>query len=431
MGVGDFYVESVLPLPYWIGIAAITIIAFFVLRKLDEDRRSVTLFIIIAIILIVAFRIAFPLMFTTISAYEPDVVHYMSITSNWVSSGVQFGQAGDYEHDYPLAFLIGYGIIKLGFPIEDFFKVMPFIVYILDMIILYFIVREISPGRKKIAAVSTFLFSFSSLGYWVAVHYCPDLIGSLFFSISLLLSIKLAKSDNWSPKILVPALLSIIALVLSHHLSTLYFVLAMIGLAFSTWFFKSTQFRRRGLSFLLIGIFTYTFWFAYGSLVYPEFFNVYNYFSGYGSTTGLVQQAGFFNNATFLFYPAFIFGLFALQLLILIKIKSPKNLLKIRAKIREIRINESENTALVFAVGFIFVLGLFFIGFALPVSFPTRVLEVLCIGMYPLASITFLKFNETNSKKWLLIFLIILLFIVLTGEHRYYSQIQRRVIIRD
>jgi len=433
MGGGDFYVETVLPLPFWVGISIIVCVAFLTI-KLVADKRSSLIFLLITILLIIAFRVAFPIMFTTIPAYEPDSVHYLNVVNSWVKSGVDFANAGNYEHDYPLAFLIAFIVIKLGVPIDTFFRAVPFMIYAIDLILIFFIISEITPFKenRKIGAVSVFFFSISSLGYWVSVHYCPDLVGSMLFLFSLFLCIRFAKRGDWNLKIILPVLSSIILLILSHHLTTLYFILTLLGLALSTWFFNPPQIKGKAIAFFVMGIFTYTFWFAYGSLMYPEFFNVYAYFSGFGSPTQLAQQAGLFNNITFVIYPALIIGLFAIELLRIMQFKTLSEIIKLRTKIREVRIRESENIVLVFSIGFILILGLFFVGFAVPVAFPTRVLEVLLVGLYPLSAITFLKVQETNNpkRKWfLIILLIIILIVVLTGLHRYYTQIQRRVIV--
>jgi hypothetical protein len=430
MGIGDFWVETVLPLPYWIGISIIALVGFFSIRFLS-DQRYQNFMLLLSITLLICFRVAFPVMFTSVVAYEADVINYMKIISSWSSTGIDFSTAGHYEHDYPLAYLIGFTFIKLGTPIDLFFRIAPFVIYILDAILLYFIVREVTSENKKIACVSVYLFSFSSLGYWLAVHYCPDNLGSIFYFISLYACIRFAKAGVWSPKAITPVLLSIFALILAHHLSTLYFILTLFGLALSTWYFNPPQIKGKALSFLLLGVFAYTFWFAYGTFMYPSFFNVYSYFGGgYGSTTGLIQQAGWFNNFSFIIYPLFIASLFIIELTRVLEVKGIKDILKIRQKLSIARVKESSNFTLVFSLGFIFILFLLFAGFGLSVSFPTRVLEVLCIGLYPFASPTFLRLSDGNiSKKRLIIFLAIFLFVVLSGEHRYYSQIQRRVIV--
>lgn len=149
MGNGDFFVESILPIPYWIGIAIITCVAFFAIRYLS-DKRSILISVFISLILLVSFRIAFPVMFTSIPAYEPDAINYMNIVNSWVKGGVDFGFPGYYQHDYPLSFLTAFTFVKFGVPVDTFFRVAPFVIYAIDLLMLYLIVAELIPGKKKL-----------------------------------------------------------------------------------------------------------------------------------------------------------------------------------------------------------------------------------------------------------------------------------------
>jgi hypothetical protein len=251
------------------------------------------------------------------------------------------------------------------------------------------------------------------------------------FLLCLYLGIRFAKRGNWSIKSLLPVFASIFILILSHHLSTLYIIVTFFGLSLSLWFFKPQLFKRGALAFFILAIYTYTLWFAYGTLVYPKFFNLYVYSSGYSNLTQLSSNAGILINVIFAIYPAFIILLFFIEFLRTLEIKNPITFFKhLRQKIHEIRIRESDNSVLVFTTGFIFVFILFIVGIGVPVLFGTRILEVLCIGLYPLASQLLIKLvdDDSSKKKKVLIFLVIL-FVVLTGLYRYYSQIQRRVII--
>ena len=430
MGQDVFFVFYVLPLPYWFATALIAATGFLILQNIEE-RRYQLLLVFTSVAMIVSFRLAFPAIFSSIPSYEPDVLSYMNTVNSWVTSGINFKTMGFYEHDYPLSFLIAFVFIKLGVPIDLFYRIAPFVIYGLQTIIIYLLVKEVVPNNSKYGAVAAYLFSFSSLAYWVTLHYCPDLVGSLLFVLTLYFSIKFAKSGEWTLKSLAPVLISIGCLILSHHLSTLYLIFTLFGLSLSTWFFKSVQIRGKALSFFILGIFAYTAWFAYGTLEYPNFFNVYAYFSGgYGSTSGLVQQAGILNNLTFVIYPAFIIGLFAMTFLKQAGVTRPRDLTKLRSKIREMRVKQSSNLPFVYSIGFVTVVFLFFVGFGAAVVFPVRVLEVLLIGMYPIASETLLALTCDWQPKWKIVLLfIVILLVVLTGIYRYDSSIQRRVIV--
>jgi hypothetical protein len=428
MGTGEFFIESILPLQYWIGVALILVAAFLMIRFL-ADERFIVLLVFSSIILMVSLRMVFPMIFPKVVNYEPDAANYIGDIQSWITNGWSFGIAGAYQHDYPLSFLIAFGIIKLGVPIETFFKVAPFCIYAIEIVLLYLIVGEIIPKDRKIGAISAFLFSFTSLPYWIAVHYSPDLVGGLFFFVALYLSIRFAKKGEWTLRAVLPTLLFIFLLILAHHLSTLYFIVTMLGLALSTQIFKVSAIKGKALSFLMLGVFTYTIWFSYGTLMYPNFFNVYVYFNGGGTVGTLLQQAPLFETLSGGVYPLFILTLFALMFFELLKIQSLRDMFRLRSKLKEAG-GKATSLVLLYSVGFAGLVILFFVGFVITTIYPPRILEVLLIGLYPVASLKLAKVAAANSsKKWMILLLILVLLVGLVTVHRYYSLQERRVIL--
>lgn len=427
MGTGEFFVESILPLTYWVGISTIVGTTFFMMRFL-ENKHFRLLFIFSSILLMTCIRMVFPLTFTSIPAFEPDVSIYINVVNSWINSGADLGYEGNYHHDYPLSFILAYVFTKFGVSVEAFFRYAPFFVYAIDLFLVYKLTAEVS-SDSRYGAVSAFLLSFSSLNYWMSVHYCPDLVGTLFYLLSLYLVYMFVKKGEMNIRTLLPVLLSIFMLILSHHLSILYFVITLFGLSFAAWFLKSPL-KGKERWFLLFGVYAYTLWFVYGSFMYPSFFNVYVYFQGFTSPSSLAQQASLLDNATFAVYPLFIFALFSLGLLKLFEVKNlsdvvglPKKFWKLRSG--EIRVPEM----LTYSLGFIFVAFLFLAGFVIPATFPLRVLEVLLVGVYPLSSQLVVKSTSGNpSRKKTILMLVILMVVVMMGVHRYYRQIQRRVL---
>jgi hypothetical protein len=426
MGLGDYWVEQVIPLPYWIAAIVIVSTVFFMLPRLG-DRRFRAVFVFASILLMVCIRMVFATIVTTVPAYEPDAAFYMNVISSWARTGVNFGVVGNYQHDYPLSFLIGFVFTKLGLSVNLFFRIAPLCIYSFEIVLMYLLVGEVIPEDKRYAAVSAFLFSISSLAYWVTVHYCPDLVGTLFFFVALYLSVRFAKKGEWTAKAMSPVLLSIFLLILSHHLSTLYFIVTMFGLTFSLWFFKTPKIKGRSLSFFILGVFTYTLWFVYGTLVYPSFFNVYVYLSGFGSVTAAAQAAPFLVNAEFAVYPILISLLSLLGFFELLKVRSLRDLVKLRSKLKEAK--KEANMILVYSLGFVFIFILFLVGLPVAVIFAPRVLEVLFVGLYPVAGLALLKYVGDNpSKKKMAFILILLIFITIVVIHRYYNVEQRRVL---
>jgi hypothetical protein len=431
MGSNDLFIFQVIPPPYWVGIVLLVVALVLMIPRLNEKYFKI-IFLLATILLVISFRFVFPVVFTTIPAYEPDVIDYMKIVSSWVNSGVDFGVEGNYQHNYPLSFLFAFIFIKLGVPIDTFYRFAPFVIYGLNLLFLFLLVEAVMPKDKKKTALpylSAFLLSFSSLGYWITVHYCPDLLGSLMFFVSLFFAIRFVKSDSWNLKYLLPVVVSIFLLILTHHLSILYLIVTLLGLSLSFWFFKPQEFKKGALALFILAIYSYTMWFLYGTLVYPSFFNVYVYFSGFPSVTAQSASAGLFTNIAFAVYPLFIIGLFVIEFARVLQIRNPMVLLKdLKAKIAEIRVAHSSNMLLIFTIGFSLVFGLFLVGFGVPVLFGSRILEVLCVGLYPLASQTLFNYANGNSRKQTIILVLVIL-VVITGIYRYYSQIQRRIIL--
>jgi len=431
MGTSPYFIFQVIPLPFWIAIVVIACTVFFMIPRLKENRFKV-LFIFSSILLIICFRMAFPIEFTTIPAYEPDASTYMTVVNSWVTHGIDFGVQGNYQHNYPMAFLVAYAFVKLGVSLETFFRVAPFVIYALDMLFLYLILEEVMPEDKKKSAipfVAIFLFSFSSLGYWVTVHYCPEILGSLMFFVSLYLGVRLAKAKSWSAENMLPVFAVIFILILSHHLSTLYLIITFFGLSLSTWFFKPQKWKNGARTFLVLGIFAAVAWFTYGEIVYPSFFNIESYLKGFSNVVQLSRTAGLIPNLTFAVYPVFIVILFAIEFLRVMQIQNPKSLsTSIKGKLREIRTRESGDTLFVFSMGFILIFVLFLVGLPVPVLFGNRIMEVLFIGMFPLASQTLIGLAGEKSWKKRALIIAILIAVVLVADYRYYSQIQRRVI---
>jgi len=427
MQEGGFFLEDITPAFYWVGVSIITSSLFLMLRFLD-NKRCRTVFIFSSILLMTSIRMIFPVVFTTITAYEPDVANYMNVANSWVTSGIDFGKEGNYQHDYPMSFLIAYVFLKLGISLESFFRLAPFFLYAINLVLMYLIGSQISLEDKKNAAVAAFLFSFSSLNYWNAVHYSPDLVGTSFFLLSLYLVVKLVIKQRLNLVSLLPVLLSIFILILSHHLSTLYLIVTLFGLSFSSWFTKSSL-KGKEKWFLLLGVYTYTLWFGYGSFIYPSFFNVYIYLQTSINPISLAQSATLLDIVSFIAYPMFILGLFVYMLLKVLKVQKVSDVVRLFKKVRESVATDPYWTTLVYSLGFIFVGGLFLLGFAIPNIFPFRILEVLIIGLCPVSSLTLIQVANANpSKKRTLLMFVLTVFVVLLSIHRYYRQIQGRVL---
>lgn len=279
--------------------------------------------------------------------------------------------------------------------------------------------------------MTAFLVSISSLNYWMAVHYCPDLVGTLFYLVSLYLVVRFAgkRKMNWIT--LIPILLSIFALILSHHLGTLYSIATLLGLSFSAWLFQPNLAKGKAkLAFLLLGIYTYTLWFAYGTFMYPSFFNIYVYLSS--SPNIFLQQTSLIDVLTLVTFPIFVLLLSMYKFIEYFKIQKVLDIIRLPNKWKETIMSKKRFSMVppVHCFGFVFIGALLVGGFLIPSIFPVRVLEVFLIGLYPIASQTLIRASCSNpSKKRMALVMVLLGSITLVSIHRYYRQIQRRVIL--
>jgi hypothetical protein len=421
-----FFIEEITPVPYWIGLTAIAVAAFMLIRFV-KNHYAILLSVFSSILLLTCIRMVFPSTFVNIPSYEPDAASYINIVNTWLHTGVDFGQAGNYQHDFPLSFITAYAFTKMGVPIETFFRVAPFFIYAIDIILVFLLIAKVSDSMN--GAVAAFLLSFSSLGYWMTVHYSPDLVGTLFYLLSLYLTYSFVKRGETNIRTLFPVLLSIFLLILSHHLSTVFFIITVFGLAFSAWFFKSPL-KNRSIWFLLFAVYAYTLWFVYGTFMYPSFFNVYVYINGFTSPSSLAVQASLLDNITFWAYPALVLGLFLLGFLKTLGVKNVTDIAQLPRRVWLLHSSQTKvSEALVYSCGFLFVALLFLAGFVIPATFPLRVLEVIMIGAYPFSSQSFLKYSSGNpSWKKTILMLVLFLLVVIMGFHRYYRQIQKRVL---
>lgn len=429
MGSGEFFIENITPLGYWIGIMVLMTIATIAGNHFSKKRSFLILFIILSALLLVSVRMVFSEIFTDPIAYEPDVAMYENIVRSWTTTRIDFGTQGNYQHDFPLSFLIAYVFVKLGVPLDVFFKWAPVFICIVDFFLVYLILNKIDPQNKTCVATAVFIFAFSSMSYWIPVHYCPESMGALFYLLSLYLTISFAKKGTWSFRTTAPVFLSIFFLILSHHLNTLYFVFTLMGFAVSIRFFSKDSygvFRGKEIVPFIAAVFTYSLWFIYGNSVYPSFFNFQKYFSFQGSISGDVATSTIFDQITSFIYPLFVSSLFLYAVVKSMEIRKPSDILSIFAKLKDAQ--NKLGSFLVYSCGFFFIVTLFAIGIVVSAVEPFRLLEITLMGMLPVSSQGLISLRGNPSRKKEILLLFVLNLILITSVHRYYRRIQRRVI---
>lgn len=97
----------------------------------------------------------------------------------------------------------------------------------LAVLVFYFVVNQLT-GNKKIALISTLFFAFMPFHVYQTSHASPLTIGHFFLMVSLYLFIKFRQNTKY----IFPLLISTILLIMSHHLSTYFYLICLIGIVF-------------------------------------------------------------------------------------------------------------------------------------------------------------------------------------------------------
>lgn len=434
MGITQFFLFEMMPLTYWLGLVITAIPLIFGILFL-RDKFSPWVVLICCLFLGISMRITFSGPFSNPVAFSNDNAFYMNIIRPWTITGLDLAVEGRYQHDFPFAFIISFIIIKLGVPLEGFFRWAPIFFFTINYTISYFIFKEILPKNKAfLAGVAVFLFTTSTLKYFMTANYCPNLVGSTFLLLSVYLSLRFYKK-GWTIKATVVPIISIILLVLSHHLSIVYFVILIFGMAFAARVFQGKENQGAELRLFFIAIFTYTFWWAYSHFIYPSFFADYVFVSA--PTGTIVRASGLvgLDLVVFIIQPLFISILFLFGLFEYLNIRDVNNLKCIFKSIPNYLKNikqmkfERNNSLLFFSFSFFIILLLLVVSFVATNLYSDRVLDVLLLGFYPLSASTLINFTKGRSKKVKIFLVIIIIILIFTSTYRYFRENQRALSI--
>lgn len=434
MGTNQFFLFEMMPLTYWFGLVIIAIPLLLGILFL-RDKLPPWVVLISCLFLGISMRITFSGPFTNPIAFSNDNAFYMNIIRPWTTGGIDFAVEGRYQHDFPLSFLISFIIIKLGVSIEFFFRWAPIVIFPINFIISYFIFKEILPRNKAfLAGVAVFLFTTSTLKFFMTANYCPNSIGSIFLLLSVFFSLRFLK-QGWTIKAVAFPLACIILLVLSHHLSIVYFVVLMFGLAFAAIFFQGKSNQGAEIRLFFIAIFTYTFWWAYSHIVYPSFFANYVFAMAPAPTVIRVSGLVGLDLIVFIIQPFFISILFFLGIFEYLRIRdfdNSKNILKsipfYLKNIKQLKL-EQTNNLLFFSLSSITILILLAMSFVATNLYSDRVLDILLFVFYPLSAKTLFNMTKGRSRKVKVLLVIILVILILTSTYRYFRENQRALNI--
>ncbi len=471
--LGEFFLEQITPISFWVGTAMIVSSAFL---SLKSDRISRTYFIFSSIVLVIAMRAVLPLVMS--KPYSIDVFHYIYWMKVWVREGFQFTPGPSittallsyYPNTHPVAFLIAYAFVKGGVPMNTFFAWAPSIVYAVDAILVFLVSRAI--GFKPMeATISTFLMpALTSFGEVITQWYCPQLMGSAAFLLSMYLVIKVSKSAyapaepasfehkngaletsitkgrNHHVRLQILTMVSILILIFTHHLSTLYFIIVLLG-------FFLTQRLLKWLRFSGPKLHVSPFWMIYTSatwglvayFIYPQrlFYWIdtartylLQFISGTARGVGAVHGVSFsywlnlpvLDKISSSSYAISVLVLCVIQVVVLSKVdvKGSGFRMALKKLGRSLFNDEFNSTILGFVSGLsvFLVVGLLLGGFGYPLRMISFIMFFLImIGAQPLARI----FEGRASKRLKIVVVVVMILLVFMSAHWIFRAFQRNV----
>jgi len=170
----------------------------------------------------------------------------------------------------------------------------------LSVTIFYFLVDELFKN-KKIALVSALFLAVLYFHPYQTSHASPLTMGHFFMIFSLYLFVKFRKKDIYA----IPLMISTLLLIMSHHLTTYFYLITLIGIMFFENFYQKewTKTIKKDFIYILIAS---CLTFGYWALVAKT---VFNSFMKFGFSIGNIRLG-----------PPFVLSLFYLALFLLLAI---------------------------------------------------------------------------------------------------------------
>lgn len=273
-------VEKIMPLLYWLGIAVMIAALSCMLTRLDAKESRIP-FLISCAMLIFSMRSVLAIL----SPFPPvsDTWGGINVSMTWRKYGIFSPEglarfSGGYVRGWPFSFILAYLITAAGVPIYTFYQWAPTIILILDMIAVYFLFRELA--NEKIGMVSAFLFTLLNTNSVFTLHYCAQGLAALFYLVTMYAIIRAYKTRKL--KFLALALLGIFAVVVTHHMTTFFLGIGLIGAYLSKYFLGLQQKMNNRKKWFLFSVksdtfikfslplaaFTFALWYLYGFIVY-------------------------------------------------------------------------------------------------------------------------------------------------------------------
>jgi hypothetical protein len=207
------------------------------------------------------------------AAWGCDFGIYYGLTNSFVKNQALFnpyyGWGTSYQY-FPILYIItGIAHWITGL---DILIIMPKLAPIfggLSIFIFYFVVYELI-GDRKIALISSLFFAVMPFHVYQTSHASPLTLGHFFMMLSIFLFLKYRKNVKY----IIPLLLSTTLLIMSHHLTTYFYLITLIFVVFieNLNSVKWTDFLKKDIFYILsTSIMIFSYWIVIATPVYESF----------------------------------------------------------------------------------------------------------------------------------------------------------------
>jgi len=193
-------------------------------NEIRKTRSSIFLFLILVLAILVRM---IPVL--TNAAWGVDLGIYYGIALRMIEKNsliVDYNGWGDSYQYFPMLYLISLSLhILTGFDLLQIMVRVAPIIGGLTVLIFYMIVFELTRNRK-ISLISSALLAVAPFHVYQTSHAAPLTVGHLFMLLSLFLFIKYKENPRFLPWLM----LSTVLLIISHHLTTYFYLITLAGI---------------------------------------------------------------------------------------------------------------------------------------------------------------------------------------------------------
>jgi len=244
----------------------------------------------------------------TNAAWGCDFGIYYGLTNSLVKNQELFnpyyGWGGSYQYFPVLYAITGIAHWLTGL---DILTIMPKLAPIfggLSVLIFYFVVNKLL-GDRKIALLSSLFLAVMPFHVYQTSHASPLTIGHFFMMLSIYLFLRFRDDTRY----IFPLLISTTLLIMSHHLTTYFFLITLVFVVFVENASKRvwTDSLKKDIIYILItSVIIFSYWIYIATPVYEDFMR-------WGLKLGPIYVSS--NYSIFLFYILFIlmFGIIWLK----------------------------------------------------------------------------------------------------------------------